>query len=90
MEKSYINLTRVLLSPKIFRISKLSLVISQGATIMIWRGRTITLQIIGRILQGFSSTIIWVTGLAMIADTVDPNEFGEYISYLSIAMMIGT
>ena len=57
---------------------------------MIWIGPNIALQIIGRSLQGAASAIVWVTGLALIADTVDRGELGYYAGYLGIAMMVGT
>ena len=66
------------------------LVIIAGATIMIWLSRTITLQLVGRVLQGLAAAIVWVTGLTMIADRVGEAEIGQYVGYLGIAMMVGT
>ncbi|KAL8691722.1 MAG: hypothetical protein Q9218_003115 [Villophora microphyllina] len=66
------------------------LVIITGATILIWLGHSIILQIVGRLLQGFAGAIVWVTGLHMVADTVDQSEVGQYIGYLSIALMVST
>ena len=60
------------------------------ATIMIWLSRTMALQLIRHVLQGLAAVIIWVTGLAMIADRVEEAEIGEYVGYLGIAMMVGT
>ena len=57
---------------------------------MIWLSRTIELQLLGRVLQGLAAAIVWVTGLAMIADRVEEAEIGEYVGYLGIAMMVGT
>ena len=48
------------------------------------------LQLLGRVLQGLAAAIVWVTGLAMIADRVEEAETGEYVGYLGIAMMVGT
>ena len=59
------------------------------ATIIIWLSRRIELQIIGRVLQGLAAAVVWVTGLAMIADRVEEDEIGQYIGYLGIAVMIG-
>ena len=66
------------------------LVIIAVATIMIWLSRTMALQLLGRVLQGLAAAIVWVTGLAMIADRVEEAEIGEYVGYLGIAMMVGT
>ena len=57
---------------------------------MIFLSPNMPLQIIARILQGGAATIVWVTGLAMIADTVGQEDMGQYVSYTSIAMMVGS
>lgn len=57
---------------------------------MIWLARNIALQVVGRILQGFAAAMVWITGLAMIADTVGQEDVGQYLSYLGMAMMVGT
>ena len=57
---------------------------------MIWLAPNITLQIVGRVLQGLASAVVWVTGLAMLADTVGQEEIGQYVGYLGIAQMVGT
>ena len=51
---------------------------------MTWLGPNIALQIVGRCLQGAASAVVWVTGLALIADTVDRGELGHYVGYLGI------
>ena len=68
----------------------LSLLVVFGATVMIWRAPSISLQIVGRILQGSAAAFVWITGLAMIADTVGQRNVGQAVGYLSMAMMIGT
>lgn len=66
------------------------LVVIAGATVMIWLAPNIALQVVGRVLQGLAAAIVWITGLAMIADTVGQENVGQYVSYLGIALMIGT
>lgn len=66
------------------------LLVIGAATIMIWLAPNIAVQIVARFLQGLSSAIVWVTGLAMIADCVDEKEIGQYVGYLGITMMVGT
>ena len=68
----------------------LSLLVIAGATVMIWLAPTITLQIAGRVLQGVAAAMVWITGLAMIADTVGQEDVGQCLSYLGMAMMVGT
>lgn len=59
------------------------------ATVIIWLSRQIVLQAAGRILQGLAAAVVWVTGLAMIADNVEEDSIGQYVGYLSFAMMLG-
>lgn len=44
----------------------------------------------GRALQGLSAAIVYVVGLAIVVDTVEPGRVGEYMGYVSLAMSIGT
>lgn len=48
------------------------------------------MQILGRMLQGFASTIVWTTGLAVLVDTVGQAHIGEYMGYVGIALNAGT
>lgn len=57
---------------------------------MIWLAPNMPLQIIGRVLQGAAAAIIWITGMAMVTDAVGQEQVGQYVSYLGIAMMVGT
>ena len=41
---------------------------------MLCVGRSISVLVVGRILQGASASVVWVVGLAVIADTVGPAE----------------
>lgn len=47
-------------------------------------------QILGRMLQGFASTIVWTTGLAVLVDAVGQAHIGEYMGYIGIALNAGT
>ena len=57
---------------------------------MIWRTSSVSLQIVGRILQGCAAAFVWITGLAVVADAVGPENVGQTVGYLSMAMMVGT
>lgn len=67
----------------------LGLVAIADATLIMWLSRQIALQVIGRIFLGLASAIVWVTGLAMIADSVEEDKIGQCVGYLGTAMMIG-
>ena len=52
----------------------IGILILAGATVMLCVGRSISVLVVGRILQGASASVVWVVGLAVIADTVGPAE----------------
>ncbi|EME41591.1 hypothetical protein DOTSEDRAFT_55378 [Dothistroma septosporum NZE10] len=68
----------------------IGLMILLGATVMLWFGNHIAAQVIGRMLQGFSSTVVWTTGLAVLVDTVGQAQIGEYMGYVGIALNMGS
>ncbi|KAK4493996.1 hypothetical protein PRZ48_015182 [Zasmidium cellare] len=68
----------------------IGLFILLGATILLWVSPNIPVQILGRVLQGFASTIVWTTGLAVLVDTVGQAHIGEYMGYVGIALNAGT
>lgn len=55
-------------------------------------GTSLPLWIIGRVLQGLSSAIVWVSGLALLVDTVGSEDVGQYMGYvgasLSLALLL--
>ena len=59
-----------------FLIGLFSLLLS---TILLALGNTITAIAIARILQGMSSAVVWVVGLAICLETVGPNRLGTTI-----------
>lgn len=52
-------------------------------------GKTITILLIGRVLQGFSAAAVWVVGLAMLVDTVGEDRVAESMGYISLATVSG-
>ncbi|KAL8740877.1 MAG: hypothetical protein Q9190_006460 [Brigantiaea leucoxantha] len=60
-----------------------------GATLMLCFGRSITVLVVGRILQGASAAVVWTVGLALLVDTVGPHDIGEAMGYVSISMSLG-
>ena len=77
-------------SPSRRTLFLIGLLVITGATAMLWRAPGIVWQIVGRLLQGVAAAICWITGLAMIAHAVGEKHVGEYLSYPSVGMMIGT
>ncbi len=61
-----------------------------AATATLWLGSTLFLQVLGRLFQGAAAAMVWITGLALIVDTVGSSEAGHYMSYVALAMMVGT
>lgn len=46
--------------------------------------------IIARALQGISGAVVWIVGLALLADTVDPSRIGVAMGYVTMAFSAGT
>jgi MFS family permease len=55
-----------------------------GATLMLALGQNIATLVVARILQGTSAAVVWTVGLAMIMDTVGPENLGKVIGTVSI------
>lgn len=51
--------------------------------------RSMTMFIIGRLLQGSAAAMVSVAGLALVVDAVDKEHLGEILGYLGTASMIG-
>jgi MFS family permease len=56
---------------------------------MLHLGRSFTLFIVGRILQGVSGAVVWIVGLALLADTVRKDDIGHAMGYVFLAMSLG-
>jgi len=52
-------------------------------------GRTIAILVVARLLQGASAAVVWTVALALLADTVKPEEVGKALGYVSVAMSLG-
>ncbi|KAG8630606.1 hypothetical protein KVT40_002225 [Elsinoe batatas] len=60
-----------------------------GATGILTAGNSIAVLVVGRLLQGASAAVVWVVGLALVADTVGPAEVGNAMGYIGVAMSFG-
>lgn len=66
------------------------LVTLAGATVMLNVAANTALFVVGRILQGISAAVVWVVGLALLADTVGGDErIGEAMGWVGLAMSMG-
>lgn len=57
-----------------------------GSTVMLCIGSSIVVLVIGRLLQGISATVVWVVGLALLADTVGKDEIAQSMGIISLSM----
>ncbi|CAK7271657.1 hypothetical protein SEPCBS119000_004718 [Sporothrix epigloea] len=66
----------------------LGLIALAASTVLLCVGRSITVFIVGRILQGFSAAVVWSVGLALLADTMG-RRIGLAMGYVSISLSAG-
>ena len=50
-----------------------------GATLMLCLGQSVPVLVVARILQGTSAAVVWTIGLALVLDTVGPDDLGKVI-----------
>jgi MFS family permease len=67
----------------------IGLVILGGATVMLCIGTSITILVMGRLLQGLSAAVVWTTGLALLVDTVGEEDVGRTMGIVSMAYSVG-
>ncbi|KAK3986317.1 major facilitator superfamily domain-containing protein [Cladorrhinum sp. PSN332] len=66
----------------------LGLVALCASTLLLCLSKTISLLVLGRLLQGLSAAIVWSVGLALLVDTAG-NDIGYSMGYVNIAMSVG-
>lgn len=54
-----------------------------AATILLGVGQSVAILVVARVLQGVSAAIVWTVGLAMVLDTVGPENLGKVIGSVS-------
>ncbi|KAL9013081.1 MAG: hypothetical protein Q9173_002197 [Seirophora scorigena] len=67
----------------------IGLVALLGATIMLSLGQSVPVLIVARVLQGTSAAVVWTIGLALVLDTVGPNNLGKTIGSIFGFISIG-
>ncbi|KAF2476152.1 MFS general substrate transporter [Lindgomyces ingoldianus] len=60
-----------------------------GATVLLNVGSRIGVLIVARLLQGTSATVVWVVGLALLADTVPQGKLAHAMGYVAAGMSMG-
>ncbi|KAJ9668318.1 hypothetical protein H2201_001366 [Coniosporium apollinis] len=60
-----------------------------GATVMLNVGNSIVALVVGRVLQGISAAVVWVVGLALLADTVGKEQIGQAMGWVGMSMSLG-
>ncbi|KAI1372091.1 MFS transporter-like protein [Hypoxylon crocopeplum] len=60
-----------------------------AATVMLAFGRSIPVLFVARVLQGVSAAVVWTIGLAMILDTVGPENLGKVVGSIFSFISIG-
>lgn len=60
-----------------------------AATIMLAVGQSVAVLVLARVLQGTSAAIVWTVGLAMILDTVGPENLGKVIGSIFSFISVG-
>ena len=62
----------------------IGMIVLGGSTVMLCLARNLALLIIGRLLQGASAGVVWVVGLALLAETVGKKNAGQAMGYVGI------
>lgn len=60
-----------------------------AATIMLAVGQSVAVLVVARVLQGTSAAIVWTVGLAMVLDTVGPENLGKVIGSIFSFISVG-
>ena len=60
-----------------------------GATLMLCLGQNVPVLVIARVLQGISAAVVWTIGLALVLDTVGPENLGKTIGSIFGFISIG-
>ncbi|KAI0381285.1 MFS transporter-like protein [Hypomontagnella monticulosa] len=60
-----------------------------AATFMLAFGQSIAVLFVARILQGVSAAVVWTIGLAMILDTVGPENLGKVVGSIFSFISVG-
>ena len=60
-----------------------------GSTAFLCAGSSIPVLVAGRALQGFSASVVWTVGLALLSETVSKEDMGQAMGYIAAATSVG-
>ncbi|KPI42109.1 putative MFS-type transporter [Cyphellophora attinorum] len=66
------------------------LVVLLGATVMFCFGKSLTVLVVARVLQGASAGVVWVVALALLSDTVGKEASGQAMGFVAASYSAGT
>lgn len=58
------------------------------ATLLLFLGQTVAVLTVARVLQGISAAVVWTIGLALVLDTVGPENLGKTIGSVRLPLTI--
>ncbi|BGP24065.1 hypothetical protein JCM10295v2_002966 [Rhodotorula toruloides] len=67
----------------------LGLLFMAGAVVMFMEANSYALMVVARILQGFSGTVLWTIGLALVTDSVSEERVGKVLGWVMIGFSFG-
>ncbi|GAA5829780.1 hypothetical protein JCM11251_007876 [Rhodosporidiobolus azoricus] len=67
----------------------IGLLFMAGAIILFMETSSFTAMVIARIMQGFSGTVLWTIGLALVTDSVPEARVGVVLGYVMIGFSLG-
>ncbi|GAA5935477.1 hypothetical protein JCM1841_003906 [Sporobolomyces salmonicolor] len=67
----------------------LGLLFMAAAIVIFMEAKSFALMVVARILQGFSGTVLWTIGLALLTDSVSEERAGVVIGYAMIGFSVG-
>ena len=56
------------------------------ATLLLFLGQSVAVLTVARILQGVSAAVVWTIGLALVLDTVGPENLGKTIGSVRLSL----
>ena len=65
------------------------LLVVGAATLLFALGRTVAILLVARLLQGFSSAIVFTIGCALLLDAVGQESIGQAMGYTGVGLTLG-
>lgn len=70
-------------------IMLLGLIVLTGATVVLLFAKSMAVYMVGRVIQGVSAAVVWVVGLAIIADVGTSNNIAYLMSFPAVGLSFG-